>query len=211
MDGKCRNKFNPHFKQFPRTWWPFNDILAWDKALLPVAMIGESAGAPSWEWQFLHRSLSHTKAPGSWIGGFGVAAGPLLATGAWMQMVPLFHGKQYTASQCFKVRSEVASGAPRAARLWAAGSFGLGETLQTFAIFVRGTRLSASGTRTRTLALFHRNQNSAPQCLEVWSETTDMLLLNLIKCFSRPILHPLCIVIVAPLFPWWAVPQGKNL
>lgn len=69
MDRKRRNKFNPTFKQFPRTSWPSSEILAWNNIFLSVAMIWMSAGAPSWEWQFLHHFLSLTKAPGTGIRG----------------------------------------------------------------------------------------------------------------------------------------------
>lgn len=45
IDGKCRTKFNPSLKQFPGSWWPSNETLAWDKAFLPLALISVSTGA----------------------------------------------------------------------------------------------------------------------------------------------------------------------
>lgn len=42
----------------------------------------------------------------------------------------MFHGDKTSFPQCLGVRSEVEFGAPRAARVLVAGSFGLGEILQ---------------------------------------------------------------------------------
>lgn len=53
----------------------------------------------------------------------------LSATCAAMGMVAMFHGDKTSFPQCLGVKSEVQFGAPRAAIVLGAGSFGLGEIL----------------------------------------------------------------------------------